>query len=98
VKVQSEVSNTGSRWGEEVVQLYVGLRGTSTAQPIRAMKGFQRIGLAPGEKKVVEFELPAETFAIWNDNHEFAVEPAKVSIWVSPDSARGSAAEMEILP
>ncbi|HEV3205310.1 MAG TPA: glycoside hydrolase family 3 N-terminal domain-containing protein, partial [Terriglobales bacterium] len=53
VKVAAEVSNTGSRSGEEVVQLYVGLRGTSTAQPVRALKGFQRIALAPGEKKRV---------------------------------------------
>jgi beta-glucosidase len=98
VKVQSEVSNTGARSGEEVVQLYVGLRGTSTAQPVRAMKGFQRLSLGPGEKKTVEFELPAEAFAIWNDRNEFAAEPAKVTIWVGPDSAHGSAAEMEILP
>lgn len=98
VKVESEVSNTGARSGEEVVQLYVGLRGTSTAQPVRAMKGFRRISLGPGERKTVEFDLPAEAFAIWNDRTEFAVEPAKVSIWVGPDSAHGSAAEMEILP
>jgi len=98
LKVESDISNTGSQSGEEVVQLYIGLRGTSTAQPIRALKGFQRIALGPGEKKTVEFDLPAEAFAIWNDRNEFAVEPAKVSVWISPDSARGSAVETEILP
>jgi beta-glucosidase len=81
-----------------VVELYLSLRGTSTAQPIRALKGFQRIALGPGEKKTVEFDLPSEAFAIWNDHNEFRAEPAKVSLWISPDSARGSAAEMEILP
>ncbi len=98
LKVESDISNTGLRSGEEVVQLYVGLRGTSTAQPIRALKGFQRIALGPGEKKTVEFNLPAEAFAIWNDHNEFALEPAKVSVWISPDSAHGAAVETEILP
>ena len=98
VKVESDISNTGARSAEEVVQLYIGLRGTSTAQPVRALKGFQRIALGPGEKKTVEFDLPAESFAIWNDRNEFAAEPAKVSVWISPDSAHGAAAEMQILP
>ena len=98
VEVQCDVLNSGSRSGEEVVELYISLRGASTAQPIRALKGFQRIALGPGEKKTVEFDLPSDAFAIWNDHNEFRAEPAKVSLWISPDSARGSAAEMEILP
>ncbi len=98
VKIEADVSNTGSRSGEETVQLYIGLRGTSTAQPVRALKGFQRIALEPGEKKTVEFDLSPEAFAIWNDRNQFAVEPARVSVWISPDSARGAAAEMEIIP
>jgi beta-glucosidase len=98
VKVEADVSNTGSRSGEETVQLYIGLRGTSTAQPVRGLRGFQRIALAPGEKKTVEFDLSPEAFAIWNDRNQFAVEPARASVWISPDSARGAAAEMEIIP
>jgi beta-glucosidase len=96
--IEAEVSNTGSRAGEEVVQLYVGLRGTSTAQPVRALKGFQRIALAAGEKKMVKFDLAPEALAIWNDQNRFAAEPAKVSVWISPDAAHGSPAEMEIIP
>lgn len=96
--VDATVSNTGSTAGEELVQLYVGLRGTSTAQPVRALKGFQKIALAPGEAKKVTFRLAADAFAIWNDNNQFAVEPARVSVWISPDSASGSEAKLEILP
>jgi beta-glucosidase len=96
--VEARVSNTGSRVGEEVVQLYVRLQGTSTAQPVRALKGFQRIALAAGETKKVTFQMAPEAFAIWNDHNEFAVEPAKVTVWVSPDSASGSEAKLEILP
>ena len=98
VKVQCEVMNTGTQPGEEVVQLYIRLRGTSTAQPVRALKGFRRVALAPGEKKTVEFDLPPQAFAIWNDRNEFAAEPANVTVWIAPDSAHGSAAEIELLP
>jgi beta-glucosidase len=96
--VEAVVSNTGSRAGEELVQLYVRLQGTSTAQPARALKGFQRIALAPGETKKVTFQLEPDAFAIWNDRNQFAVEPAMVTVWISPDSASGSDAKLEILP
>ncbi len=96
--VAATVSNTGSRAGEEVVQLYIGLQGTSTAQPVRALKGFQRVELSPGETKKVTFNLSPDAFAIWNDRNEFAVEAAKVRVWIAPDSASGSEARLEILP
>lgn len=95
---EAEVTNTGSRAGEETVQLYIRLRGTSTAQPVRALKGFQRVVIAPGETARVKFELKPDAFAIWNDHNEFAAEPAKLTVWISPDSAHGSPAEAEILP
>src|SRR5882762_2624870 len=96
--VEATVSNTGLRAGEELVQLYVRLQGTSTAQPVRALKGFQRVELAPGETKKVTFHPSPEAFAIWNDRNQFAVEPAKVTVWIGPDSASGSDAKLEILP
>jgi beta-glucosidase len=98
LRVETDVSNTGSRPGDEIVQLYIRLRGTSTAQPVRALKGFQHVTLAPGETKRVTFDLKPEAFAIWNDHNQFAAEPAKLSVWISPDSAHGNAAEMEIVP
>jgi beta-glucosidase len=96
--VEAEVTNTGLRAGEEVVQLYLGLQGTSTAQPIRALKGFQKVALAPGETKNITFNLEPDAFAIWNNRNEFAVEPAKVNVWISPDSASGMETKLEILP
>jgi len=95
---EADVTNNGSRIGEETVQLYVGLQGTSTTQPVRALKGFQKVSLAPGETKHVRFEMRPEAFASWTAQNQFAVEPAKVRIWISPDSAQGSAANLEILP
>lgn len=96
--VSAEVTNTGSRPGEEVVQLYVRLMGTSVAQPVRALKGFQRVALAPGETRKVTFALSPEALALWNDRNEWTVEPAKVAVWISPDSASGSPVIFELLP
>lgn len=94
----ADVTNTGPRPGEEVVQLYVRLIGTSVAQPVRALKGFQRVSLAPGETKKVTFALVPDAFALWNDRNEWVAEPAKVAVWISPDSAHGSPATFQILP
>jgi len=94
---EADITNTGSRPGQEVVQLYIQLRGTSVAEPVRMLKGFRTITLAPGESKKVKFELKPEAFAIWNARNEFAAEPAELKVWISPDSARGSAAEAEIM-
>jgi beta-glucosidase len=94
----AEVTNTGSRAGEEVVQLYVRLMGTSVSQPVRALKGFQRVALAPGETKKVTFTLQPDAFALWNDRNQWVVEPAKAAVWISPDSAQGTPAALQILP
>lgn len=98
LRASASVTNTGSRAGEEVVQLYVRLLGTSTAQPVRALKGFQRVALAPGETKKVTFELTPEAFALWNDRNQWVVEPAKVAVYISPDAARGEPAVFQIAP
>ena len=94
----ASVTNSGKRAGEEVVQLYVRLQGTSVAQPVRALKGFQRVTLAPGETKKVTFDLGPEAFAMWNEKNQFAAEPSRATVWISSDSASGSGATFEIVP
>jgi beta-glucosidase len=94
--VTAEVKNTGQVMTEEVVQLYVRLEGTSMAEPVRALKGFQRVALRAGESRKVTFSLGAEAFALWSLENEWKVEPSRVHVWVSPDSARGEAAELQI--
>lgn len=94
--VSAEITNTGSRPAEETVQFYVGLEGTSTAQPVRALKGFQRIQLAAGETRRVTFELTPDALALWDIANKYVVEPARVKVWISPDSAQGSEATLEI--
>jgi len=94
--VSAEVKNTGDRAGEEVVQLYIGERGTSVARPIRELKGFKRVRLGPGESKLVEFTLGREELKFWNIDMKDVVEPAAVTVWIGPSSAEGSQAEFEI--
>jgi beta-glucosidase len=96
--VWAAISNSGTRAGKETVQLYVRLQGTSTAQPVRALKAFQQVDLAAGETRQVTFTLTPDAFAIWNDHNKFAVEPSQVTIWIAPDSASGSSANLEIRP
>jgi beta-glucosidase len=94
----ADVTNTGSSSGVEVVQLYVRLRGTSVAQPVRALKGFKRVSLAAGETKRVTFDLGSDAFALWDDHNRLAVEPSDVTMWISPNSAAGSKARLQIVP
>jgi len=92
----ANVTNSGSLAVTETVQLYVRLEGTSVAEPVRALKGFQRVTLAAGETKRVVFSVPAEAFALWNDQNVFTVEPARATIWISGDSRSGTGAVIEI--
>ena len=92
----ADVTNSGPRPGTETVQLYLRFQGTSTAQPVRALSGFQRVTLAPGETKKVTFALGPEALGIWSDQQKFAAEPAKVTLWIAPDSSRGLSTTLEI--
>ncbi|HEV2198011.1 MAG TPA: glycoside hydrolase family 3 N-terminal domain-containing protein [Candidatus Acidoferrum sp.] len=96
LSASADVTNTGTRPGVETVQCYLRFQGTSTAQPVRALSKFQRISLAPGETKKVTFLLGPSSFAIWNDQQKFAAEPAKVTVWIAPNSSQGIQATLEI--
>lgn len=96
LSASADVTNSGPRPGTETVQFYLRFQGTSTAQPVRVLSGFQRVTLAPGETKKVTFSLSPEVFGIWNDQQKFAAEPAKVTLWIAPDSSRGLSTTLEI--
>jgi beta-glucosidase len=63
VRVSATIANTGSKAGREIVQLYIGLRDTSVVRPVRELKGFKVLELAPGEPQKVEFTLGLEQLA-----------------------------------
>jgi beta-glucosidase len=94
--VSTTVRNTGSRAGDEVVELYVRLRGTSVALPVRQLEGFRRVALAPGESKRVEFTVGRDELAFWNIDMQKLVEPASATVWIGPSSAQGESADIVI--
>jgi beta-glucosidase len=94
--VGADIRNTGSREGTETAQLYIRLRGTSVARPVRELKGYQRVHLASGESRHVEFTLGRDELAFWNIDMKFMVEPGSLYAWVAPDSAQGLPARVDI--
>ena len=86
--VTATVTNTGSRAGKAVAQLYVGDTESTPLRPVRELKGFQKVLLQPGESKEVSFTLDKRSFAYWNEAiHDWHVETGAFTIEVG-DSSR----------
>lgn len=86
-EVTAEVQNTGSRAGDEVVQLYVHQRSGSASRPVRELKGFERLTLAPGEKKTVRFGLGPNSLSYWSAaRRDWVRDAAEFDVWVGSDS------------
>ena len=86
--VSVDVRNTGSRAGDEVVQLYVRHLGSAVPRPKRELRGFRRITLQPGERRTVEFRLAPRALAYWDTtSHGWKVENDRVALEVGASSA-----------
>jgi beta-glucosidase len=86
--VRVDVTNTGKRAGEEVVQLYVQHVGSKVERPQQDLRGYARIALKPGETRTVTFPLAATSLAYWNTNrHAWEVEADSVRVKVGASSA-----------
>jgi len=82
-----EIRNSGTRAGDEVVQLYVHNNDATASQPKKQLQGFERISLNPGEKKTVSFSLPVEQFSFWDTNKRaFVVNPGAFDVMVGSSS------------
>ena len=85
--VSADVTNTGSRSGEEVVQLYVGFPNAKVDRPLKLLRGFARIALSPGEKKTVAFTVRAQELAWYDpDTSAWRVEPVEHQVLVGVSS------------
>ena len=94
--VSVTVTNTGSREGVEVVQLYVHDEVASVTRPVRALAGFRRVSLKPGEARTVEFQLTPKELGLYNQNMKFVVEPGRFRVFVGGSSVGGLEAEFEV--
>jgi len=96
VLISVQITNTGNREGDEVAQLYVRQETASVATPVKALKGFSRIQLKPGEFKTVPFRLKQSELAIWSVNQEWKVEPGEYAINVGGSSQAGLSAKFTV--
>ena len=95
-KVSVDVTNTGSREGDEVPQFYIHQRVASVTQPVMQLKGFERITLKPGEKRTVTFSVTPETLSILNIDMYRAVEPGVFDLMVGPSSDKTSTVRLTV--
>ncbi len=87
VKVSVAVQNTGSRSGEEVVQLYVHEAAASVKRPAKELRGFERVSIQPGETRLVTFPLPASALAFYDvRSKQFVVKPGAFDVLVGSSS------------
>ena len=98
VTVSCDVTNTGKVEGADVAQLYVRDVVASLARPIKQLKGFEKITLAPGETRTVTFTLPASMLSFYDLDDKSVIEPGDFQIWVDNSSAcRGKAATLRVV-
>lgn len=81
------VTNTGSREGSEVIQLYISDLKSSLPRPVKELKGFSKVKLAPGETREVTFTIGKEALSFFDDaRHEWVAEPGKFEAWIGASS------------
>jgi beta-glucosidase len=85
-RVKVDVTNTGKRSGEEIVQMYIRDKVSSVTRPVKELKGFRRISLNPRETKTVTFEIKPDHLAFHNIDMKYVVEPGDFEIMVGNSS------------
>jgi len=85
--VSVTVTNTGQRSGDEVVQLYIHQRHGSASRPVRELKGFQRVTLAAGESRTLEFPLGPGQLRYWNAaTRDWVIDTSTIDVFSGGDS------------
>ena len=96
--VSVTVTNTGSRAGDEVVQMYIHHPVSSVVQPVIALHGFKRVHLEAGKSETVTFDVGADELSILNAEMKWVVEPGTVEVRVGANSADTSAVQFTVTP
>ena len=92
-----DVTNTGGREGDEVVQLYIHQRVASVTRPVMALRRFERVSLKPGETKTVRFTLTPRDLHFLNRDMHWVVEPGTIDIMVGASSDRTKTVPLEVV-
>jgi beta-glucosidase len=80
------VTNTGSRAGTEVVQMYIRDLVSSVTRPVKELKGFHKVNLEPGETRTVDLDITPDSLAFYDVNMKYVVEPGDFEIMVGTSS------------
>jgi beta-glucosidase len=87
VRASVDVTNTGSRTGDDVAQLYIHDPVASISQPVRRLRGFQRVTLTPGQKTTVSWTLDASDVGFYDNRGRFRVEPGRIDVFAGDTSS-----------
>jgi len=96
VAVQVSLKNTGTRAGEEVIQLYVRDEVGSVTRPVRELKAYRRIHLGPGQLARASLVLPVADLAFTGADGKQCVEPGMFTVYVGPNAAEGLEGRFEV--
>jgi beta-glucosidase len=86
VRASVDVKNTGDRKGDEVVQLYIHDPVASISQPVRRLRGFERVTLNPGQSRTISFKLDRSDFGFYDSRGRFVVEPGEIDVYAGNSS------------
>jgi beta-glucosidase len=98
VTASVNVTNTGARAGDQVVQLYIHDPVASISQPVRRLRGFQRVTLDPGQTKTVTFTLGPDDVGFYDNSGKFLVEPGTIDVYVGDSSVGGLTDSFTVTP
>jgi len=98
VTVAVDVTNAGGRAGTAMVQLYIRDLIASVTRPLRELRGFQHVTLAPGETRTVRLPLSADDLAFWRADMTFGTEPGRFLVMTGPNAADTKSASLDLLP
>jgi beta-glucosidase len=97
VQIQVDLTNIGACAADEVAQLYIHQRFGSAARPVRALKGFQRVTLAPGETRTLDFTVTAADLTYWSAAiRDWVQDETIIDVWVGGDSLADLSSEFEV--
>lgn len=95
-KVSVDITNTGSRAGDEVAQMYVHQRVASRTRPVKQLRGFKRVSLEPGQKVTLEFPISPADLSLIDVNMNRVVEPGTFDVMVGPSSVETSSVPLQV--
>ena len=98
VEVSVDVKNTGTRAGDEVVQLYIHQQAGSASRPVRELKGFERVSLAPNQTKTIKFQLGKDELQYWSAaEKKWVLETENFDVWVGNDSSAANHSTFKVI-